>query len=117
MNACTTLPRDTDAALQTGDTLLVAGVAWAPPHGVAAVEVSVDGGPWVGAELAAAVGPMAWRRWRKELYLAPGPHHLRARSVRADGQVQDGEPGPPFPSGVTGYHEVVANVAPLPRAR
>lgn len=35
------------------------------------------------------------------------PNRIRARSVRADGQVQDGEPRPPFPSGVSGYHEVV----------
>jgi DMSO/TMAO reductase YedYZ molybdopterin-dependent catalytic subunit len=100
-----------DAVRQMGDTILVTGVAWAPPNGVAAVEVSVDGGPWVGAELAAAVGPMAWRRWRSRLVLAPGPRRIRARSIRADGQVQDGEPRPPFPSGVSGYHEVVANVA------
>lgn len=97
-----------DAAHQVGDKILVMGVAWAPPNGVAAVEVSVDGGPWVGAELAGAVGPMAWRRWRSRLMLAPGEHRIRARTVRADGQIQDGEPRPPFPSGVSGYHEVVA---------
>jgi hypothetical protein len=99
-----------DAARQIGDTMVVTGVAWAPPNGVAAVGVSVDGGPWVRAELAAALGPMAWRRWRAGLLLAPGPHRIRARAVRGDGQVQDGEPRPPFPSGVTGYHEIVATV-------
>lgn len=100
-----------DGARQIGDRLLVTGVAWAPPSGVAAVEVSIDSGLWVRAELADSVGPMAWRRWRSRLTVLPGPHRVRARAIRADGQVQDGVPRPPFPSGVTGYHEVSVTVS------
>ena len=100
-----------DGARQVDGTTFVSGVAWAPPDGVTAVELSVDGGPWVTAELADSLGALAWRRWRCRLVAPPGTHRIRARAVRGDGQVQDGGPRPPFPSGVTGYHEVVVTVA------
>ncbi len=83
------------------------GTAWAPAHGgVAAVEVSVDDGPWQTAELAADLGPSSWRRWRAELDLAPGRHTVAARCRAHDGTVQVGEPSPPFPHGATGHHTV-----------
>ena len=41
----------------------VAGVAWAPATGIAAVEVNVDNGPWHRAKLAAADGIDTWRQW------------------------------------------------------
>lgn len=97
-----------DGTRQEADALVVTGVAWAPPHGVAAVEVSVDGGPWAAAELAGEVAPIAWRRWRSRQVLARGHHRIRARAVRSDGEIQDGKPRPPFPTGVSGYQEVSA---------
>ena len=41
----------------------VAGVAWAPAKGIAAVEVNVDNGPWHQATLAAVDGIDTWRQW------------------------------------------------------
>ena len=43
----------------------VAGVAWAPARGIAAVEVSVDSGRWRPAGLAASGGIDTWRQWRQ----------------------------------------------------
>jgi DMSO/TMAO reductase YedYZ molybdopterin-dependent catalytic subunit len=83
----------------------VAGVAWAPPSGVAAVEVAVDDGPWQRAEIAGELAPLAWRRWRcGPLDLGVGSHRLRARAVAVDGTVQEGRPRPYYPVGVGGYH-------------
>jgi DMSO/TMAO reductase YedYZ molybdopterin-dependent catalytic subunit len=84
----------------------ITGVAWAPTSGVASVEISVDNGPWVPAELAAEIAPTAWRRFRHRLALEPGPHRIAARAVRRDGAVQDDEPRPSFPTGVSGYHTI-----------
>lgn len=84
----------------------VTGVAWAPPAGVRSVEVSVDGGAWVGAELAGELAPAAWRRWRADVVLTSGTHELRVRCTGGDGTVQDGAPREPFPSGASGYHRV-----------
>jgi DMSO/TMAO reductase YedYZ molybdopterin-dependent catalytic subunit len=82
----------------------VAGVAWAPPRGVRAVEVSVDGTPWQPAELARELDPAAWRQWLLRAKLAPGEHELR---VRTSGQDVDSTGStPPYPYGASGVHTV-----------
>jgi len=62
----------------------VAGVAWAPATGIAAVQVSVDNGPWQTARLAAVDGFDTWRQWVWTWDAAPGLHTLRVRGVRQD---------------------------------
>jgi DMSO/TMAO reductase YedYZ molybdopterin-dependent catalytic subunit len=101
---------DPPPAASAGTTVTLTGVAWAPPSGVAAVEVAVDGGPWRPAELAAELSPAAWRRWRVRLDLPTGRHVVRSRVTAASGEVQDGRRRPPFPSGAGGYHEVSIDV-------
>ncbi len=54
----------------------VAGGAWAPHRGIAAVEVSVDNGAWHQARLAAADGADTWRQWVWPWDAAPGLHQL-----------------------------------------
>ncbi|HET8683369.1 MAG TPA: molybdopterin-dependent oxidoreductase [Micromonosporaceae bacterium] len=95
----------------------VTGVAWAPPHGVASVEVAVDGGAWRPAELADELGPAAWRRWRAHLDLGAGRHVVRCRATAVTGEVQDGRPRPPFPGGAAGYHQVRVVVTGRGRSR
>ncbi|MGY1634617.1 molybdopterin-dependent oxidoreductase [Geodermatophilus sp. SYSU D01186] len=92
----------------------VRGVAWAPPHGLRGVEVSVDGGPWRPAELARELSGTSWRRWRASVELPPGPHDVRARAVPRTGPPQTGEPAPPFPAGTAGLHtlRLVARAVP-----
>lgn len=99
-----------DGVRRSGASTVVSGVAWAPPAGVAAVEVSVDGGPWTSAHLARALGPFAWRRWQSRVVIPRGRHRVRARVLGADGRMQDGARRPPFPAGVTGYHGVRVTV-------
>jgi Oxidoreductase molybdopterin binding domain len=53
----------------------VAGVAWAPATGIAAVEVNVDNGPWQTARLAAADGIDTWRQWTWTWGAAPRAAH------------------------------------------
>jgi DMSO/TMAO reductase YedYZ molybdopterin-dependent catalytic subunit len=84
----------------------VTGVAWAPPHGIAGVEVAIDNRPWQPAELAAELAPAAWRRWRAQLELPAGTHDLRVRATSRDGTVQDASPRPPYPGGATGHHSI-----------
>jgi hypothetical protein len=89
-----------------GSPVELTGVAWAPPHGVAAVEVAVDGGPPRPAELAAELGPAAWRRWRLPgVELGPGDHRLAARAVPRGPAPADLRHRP-YPSGQTGVHEI-----------
>ena len=84
----------------------VAGVAWAQHRGVAAVEVSVDGGGWTEAGLAEVPGIDTWRQWRAEVGLSPGRHTLRVRVTDGTGAVQTAERADPVPDGASGRHSV-----------
>ncbi len=84
----------------------VAGVAWAPGSGIAAVEVRADGGPWQPARLGPSIGVNAWRQWVHEWEAAPGPHLLEVRATTLDGTVQTDVKKSAFPNGAAGHHEI-----------
>jgi DMSO/TMAO reductase YedYZ molybdopterin-dependent catalytic subunit len=88
----------------------VAGVAWAQHTGLSAVEVQVDDGAWVQAELAEVTGPDTWRQWRYLWDAGSGSHTLRVRATDAAGSVQDAAEAPPAPNGSSGYHQVSVTV-------
>ncbi|MFO7547688.1 MAG: molybdopterin-dependent oxidoreductase [Acidimicrobiia bacterium] len=89
----------------------VAGVAWAPGRGIAAVEVRVDDGPWRPAELSVSLSDDAWVQWRVPWRPEPGNHVIRVRATDGTGQTQDEEVRRPAPDGATGYHTVRVRVA------
>lgn len=76
----------------------VAGVAWAPPTGVEAVDLSIDDGPWQSTVLTRALHPDAWRQWRIDIDLAPGAHKLVARPRTSDDPSVPSA-APPYPHG------------------
>jgi sulfite oxidase len=93
------------ATVDSGGTVL-AGTAWAQPVGIAAVQVSVDGGEWQDAELGAVSSDDTWRQWvLRRPDLPAGEHTVRVRAVDKDGTVQTEEEAPPAPDGATGLHE------------
>ncbi|MEL7976072.1 molybdopterin-dependent oxidoreductase [Isoptericola sp. F-RaC21] len=87
-------------------TVTLAGVAWAQHTGISGVEVRVDDGDWVAAELADTVGPDTWRQWRLDWDAPPGDHHVAVRATDADGNVQVEAEAPPAPDGATGWHTI-----------
>ncbi|QLG63301.1 molybdopterin-dependent oxidoreductase [Halorarum salinum] len=109
--------------VETADgRVTVGGHAYAGTRGVAAVEVSTDGGDaWTEAELSeplpgstsadadpegedpeAGEAADAWRMWRHE-YRADDPHEVVVRAVEADGTVQPAEEADAFPNGASGW--------------
>lgn len=84
----------------------VAGVAWAQPHGIQQVEVSVDDGPWRRAELSEEVSGHTWRMWRVEVDLRPGGHEIRTRATDRTGRTQTRRRQGTVPDGATGHHSV-----------
>jgi DMSO/TMAO reductase YedYZ molybdopterin-dependent catalytic subunit len=88
----------------------VAGVAWAPHKGIAAVEVSTDNGPWHQATLAAADGLDTWRQWRWDWDAAPGLHSLRVRATDKTGATQTSQRAGPVPNGASGWDSTVVTV-------
>jgi DMSO/TMAO reductase YedYZ molybdopterin-dependent catalytic subunit len=83
----------------------LAGVAWAPPTGVASVEVQLDRGEWRTAELGVVPSTNTWVQWRYQWPDAlPGDHLAAVRAIDRRGSVQTDRPSTPEPSGATGYH-------------
>jgi hypothetical protein len=85
---------------------MIAGVAWAPFLGITKVEVSIDDGPWIGAELSEPLGKATWRQWRTPWDATPGDHTIRVRATDGTGATQTDVERRPVPSGATGHHTV-----------
>lgn len=84
----------------------IAGVAWAPNIGIERVEVQVDEGDWVEAELAAPLDEDSWRQWRVPWTPGEGGHRIRVRATDATGHTQTEERASPAPDGATGWHTI-----------
>ncbi|MEX5297619.1 molybdopterin-dependent oxidoreductase [Kocuria sp. CPCC 205292] len=91
--------------------VVLAGTAWAQDTGIAAVQVSVDGGPWQEADLGEVPSDDTWRQWVLRTELPGGRHTARVRAVDRDGTVQTAEQAPPAPDGASGWHERTFTVA------
>jgi len=90
----------------------IAGVAWAPHVGIAAVEVQVDDGPWQVANLGGDLGHDAWRQWWVAWDATPGRHQIRCRAVDDSGATQTEQRAPVAPDGATGWHTRMVTVTP-----
>ena len=88
----------------------VAGVAWAPATGIAAVEVNVDNGPWHQAKLAAVDGIDTWRQWIWAWDARPGLHTLQVRATDNAGVTQTPARAQIFPNGASGWDSTVVTV-------
>lgn len=97
------------AKLQPGE-VVVAGVAWAQHRGIGGVEVSVDDGPWIPAELAAEDTVDTWRQWVYRWNASSGDHRLSVRATDGTGETQPSKEAAPFPNGATGNHTIVVRV-------
>ena len=84
----------------------LAGVAWAPTIGIERVEVQVDEGPWLEAEISTPLSEDSWVQWKVDVDLAPGDHTARVRATDGTGFTQSPDPVPPAPDGAEGWHEI-----------
>jgi Oxidoreductase molybdopterin binding domain/Mo-co oxidoreductase dimerisation domain len=98
----------TDDAV-VGRELQIAGVAFAANRGISRVEVSTDGGrTWNGAELKTVLGPYTWRLWRyRWTPTRAGTYRVLVRARDGRGQLQTRARREPFPSGSSGYDQIV----------
>lgn len=94
VNADILQPADGD--IVPAGPVTVSGYAFAgDDRGIARVDVSSDGGrTWRQAELAASLGPWAWRFWHLGLDLPEGLTEILARAWDTSGAVQPEHPGP-----------------------
>jgi DMSO/TMAO reductase YedYZ molybdopterin-dependent catalytic subunit len=79
--------------LPAGTPAPVRGIALGGDAGVAAVDLSSDGGrTWSAAALGPDEGKYGFRRWQADVTLAPGRHVLMVRCTNANGVVQPMQP-------------------------
>lgn len=91
--------------------MTAAGVAWHQHTGIAGVEVRVDDGPWMPAQLADAISPDTWVQWRFDFAPDRGDHELAVRAISADGELQTSQVAGVLPDGATGYHTLWVDAA------
>ncbi|MCK6578457.1 MAG: molybdopterin-dependent oxidoreductase [Anaerolineae bacterium] len=104
----------TDDAFSDADqnTLIpIGGIAWAGDRGISKVEVRVDGGEWVEAQIRRAVSDRAWNLWRYDWSFIEGDHTFEVRCAEGDGAMQMEATAGTRPSGATGLHSVRTTVS------
>jgi DMSO/TMAO reductase YedYZ molybdopterin-dependent catalytic subunit len=89
----------------------VAGIAWSQPTGISKVEVRMDGGPWVEAELSDEVNTRTWRMWRTDFDLAPGSHTVQSRATDQNGVTQTEVRADPIPDGASAWPATIFTVS------
>jgi DMSO/TMAO reductase YedYZ molybdopterin-dependent catalytic subunit len=95
-----------DGADVAAGTIEVAGTSYAVHRGISAVEVRVDGGAWVRAELGGVPSPDTWRKWAIALEVEAGEHTIEARATDGLGEVQTAEVADVAPNGASGYDTI-----------
>ena len=88
----------------------VAGVAWAPSRSIERVEVQIDNGPWVKAELSLNMSINSWRQWLYVWDAKRGNHQIRVRATDGAGRTQTSQRTPPAPNGASGWHTISVSV-------
>jgi DMSO/TMAO reductase YedYZ molybdopterin-dependent catalytic subunit len=91
-------------------TTPIAGVAWSPSVGIAAVEVQVDGGPWRPCRLGDATSDETWVQWVADWEATPGRHKIAVRATDKTGAVQSADRRSPAPDGAEGHHTISVTV-------
>ncbi|MBC6935825.1 MAG: molybdopterin-binding oxidoreductase [Chloroflexi bacterium] len=101
-----------EAAYKDSDRMLIpiGGIAWAGARGIARVEVQVDGGDWVEAQLRSPLSDKTWVIWRYDWPFEAGEHRFAVRCIESDGTPQIEMVAGVRPSGATGIHSVSKTV-------
>lgn len=88
----------------------IGGIAWAGARGISKVEVSVDDGDWIEAQLRSPMSERTWVIWRYDWAFTEGQHRFAVRCYEADGTMQTLLDAPVRPDGATGIHSVNATI-------
>ena len=102
----------TRSVRKVGSGVTFGGVAWAQNRGIRGVEVRIDDGNWLPAQLGEAYSEETWRLWSADWDAeAPGEHTITVRATDNSGAVQTPDLAEPAPDGATGWHTVTFHVS------
>jgi len=95
-----------DSIYQDGEQFLVpiGGIAWAGARGISRVEVRVNEGEWVEADLREPLSERTWVIWRYDWPFEAGEHTFTVRCYEGDGTQQIEREQGVRPDGATGLH-------------
>ena len=94
-----------EAFEQDGQTFIpVGGIAHAGDRSISKVEVRVDDGEWVEAQLRDPISDKTWVIWRYDWPLVEGSHNFEVRTVDGNGDPQIETSRGTRPDGATGIH-------------
>ena len=100
-------PRNT-TKIPAGKPVAVAGVAWDQHVGVSKVEIQVNDGDWLPAQLATVPSTDTWRQWMVAWTPPkPGEYTIKARATDSLGRLQSEFYRDVFPDGATGFHTIL----------
>ena len=91
------------------------GVAWSPAQGIERVEVQVDDGPWIDAEMSKPLSSDAWLQWILPVTFSEGTHTVSVRATDRTGATQSKAsalPAPDAPDGAEGWHSIRVTAGP-----
>jgi DMSO/TMAO reductase YedYZ molybdopterin-dependent catalytic subunit len=80
----------------------IGGIAHAGIRGISKVELRVDKGEWMPAELRTPLSGQTWVVWRWNWPMQRGKHSFTVRCFEGDGTPQIAREAPPDPSGASG---------------
>lgn len=86
----------------------IGGVAWAVHRGVSGVQVRIDEGEWIDAEIGSVPSADTWVQWVHRLDTADldGLHVVEARALDGEGVPQPEQRQAVAPNGAQGYHRI-----------
>jgi hypothetical protein len=88
------------------DRIMIGGIAFAGARGIESVELSIDEGEWITAELNRPLSQLTWVLWRAAPDITPGEHKITVRATDGDGEIQTEITSRSHPNGVTGHHSI-----------
>lgn len=88
----------------------VGGIAYAGAQGIEKVELQVDEGEWITAEIDRPVSNLTWVLWRGTLEIPQGKHQITVRATDSSGELQTSKRSNTYPDGATGYHSMSVSI-------
>src|SRR5664280_2481873 len=102
-----------DLVMKGGHTYVpVGGIAVAGSRSISKVEVQVDDGAWVAAQLRPPLSDLTWVLWRYDWPFSQGQHAFSVRAYDGQGRLLVTESNPSFPAGATGIDSMNADILP-----